>query len=85
LVDRYCNVANALARPSAVSEAKAIASVMLVFRADQGRAVGIAPEMPVAESEQGSRPIRSRVRQQRSALPDHAYSSSATSPSRAAA
>jgi hypothetical protein len=38
------------------------------------RAVGITPEMPVAESEQGSRPIRSRVREQRSALPDHAYS-----------
>ena len=34
------------------------------------RAVGSTPEMPVAESEQGSRPIRSRVQEQRSALPD---------------
>jgi hypothetical protein len=31
-------------------------------------------DMPVADSEQGSRPIRSRVREQRSALPDLASS-----------
>jgi hypothetical protein len=36
------------------------------------RAVGVIREMPVAESEQGSCPIRSRVREPRSALPDHA-------------
>jgi len=40
-------------------------------------AVGITPEMPVAESEQGLRPIRSRVREQRSALLDQASSSTA--------
>ena len=32
------------------------------------------PDMPVVEAEQGSRPVRSRVREQRSALPDHALS-----------
>jgi hypothetical protein len=45
-------------------------------RSARCRAVGITPEMPVAESEQGSRPIRSGVREPRSALPDHAWSSS---------
>jgi predicted enzyme related to lactoylglutathione lyase len=34
-------------------------------------AVGIVPDMPVAESEHGLRPIRRRVRQQRLALPGH--------------
>jgi hypothetical protein len=36
--------------------------------------VGITPDMPVAKSEQVPRPIRSQVREQRSALADHASS-----------
>ena len=38
------------------------------------QAFGITPELSVAESEQGSDPIRSRVREPWSALPDHAWS-----------
>ena len=38
------------------------------------RAVGITPGMPVAKSQQVPRPIRSQVRERRSALADHASS-----------
>ncbi len=53
--------------------AKAIAAERRGFRAKGF--VSTTPDMPVVESEQGSRAIRSRVREQRSALPGHASSS----------
>lgn len=42
----------------------------------RSRTVRVTPDMPVAELEQGSRPIRSRVRGQLSELPDHAWTGS---------
>lgn len=44
------------------------------------RAAGITPDMPFAQTEQGSRPTRSGVREERSALPDHACCSGGTPP-----
>jgi len=39
-------------------------------RPREGGPSAATPDMPVVEAEQGSRPVRSRVREQRSALPD---------------